>query len=256
MQQKQQEWHKQWTMLDCNELFLFKDWISPVTLDDFKEKESLECGCGGGQHTSFVAPYAKHHTAVDLNTVDIARKRNKNVTNVTFLEEDIATMDLDKQFDIVFSIGVVHHTDDPDKTFKNMMKHTKSGGKTVVWVYSKEGNALVEYLVEPARKLLFRHLSRPLLLKISRVITALLYPFVYSLYLLPLPFLPFYDYFKNFRKLNFERNNLNVFDKLNAPQVCFISYDRIKNWFYENDYQQITINSYLGVSWRGSGIKK
>jgi SAM-dependent methyltransferase len=255
-QKKQNEWHEQWTMLQDDELFLFKDWILPVTLDDFKGKEVLECGCGGGQHTSYVAPYARQLTAVDLNTTDIAREKNKSFDNITFVEADIAKMDLGKKFDFVFSIGVVHHTDDPDLTFRNMMNHTKPGGKTIVWVYSKEGNAMVEYGVEPLRKLFLRHLSRKALLGLSKFITFLLYPFVYTIYLLPLKFLPYYEYFDNFRKLTFYRNTLNVFDKLNAPQVDFISQERIRNWFPASEYEQVSITPYKGVSWRGSGIKK
>jgi SAM-dependent methyltransferase len=255
-QKKQSEWHEQWSMLQDDELFLFKDWISPVTLEDMKGKEVLECGCGGGQHTSYVAPYASHHTAVDLNTTDIAKERNKEFNNISFVEADIATMDLKKKFDFVFSIGVVHHTDDPDKTFRNMMNHTKPGGKTIVWVYSKEGNSMVEYGVEPIRKVFLRHLSRKALLGLSRFTTLLLYPVVYTIYLLPLSFLPYYEYFGNFRKLTFYRNTLNVFDKLNAPQVDFISYQRIKSWFPETEYTDIHISSYKGVSWRGSAIKK
>src|SRR3990167_6561491 len=250
-QKKKNEWHKQWNLFQDNETFLFSDWIFPVVLEDFKGKEVLECGCGGGQHIALVAPYAIHHTAVDLNTIDIAKERNKNTTNVTFIEEDITQMDLGKKFDYVFSIGVVHHTDDPDKTFKNMMKHTKSGGKTIVWVYAKEGNRLVEYIIEPLRKLFFCRLSRLTLLKISKIITALMYPIIYTIYLLPLKFLPYYKYFMNFKKLTFYRNTLNVFDKLNAPQVNFIDYERIKKWFSENEYEQVNITSYLGVSWRG-----
>src|SRR6185295_10883137 len=76
-QAKQSEWSEQWKMLQDDELFLFRDWIYPNTLGDFRGKTVLECGCGGGQHTSFVAPFAKSVTAVDLNTTDIARERNK-----------------------------------------------------------------------------------------------------------------------------------------------------------------------------------
>ncbi len=66
-------------------------------------------------------------------------------------------MDLKKQFDYVFSVGVLHHTDNPDMAFKSMAHHTKAGGETLVWVYSKEGNFLIRILVEPARKIFFRH---------------------------------------------------------------------------------------------------
>ena len=151
-QAKQVEWFEQWKILEDDELFLFNDWIFPYTLDDFADKKVLECGCGGGQHTSFIAPYAKNVTSVDLNTISIARKRNKGNNNVSFYEADIATMDLGTTFDFVISIGVVHHTDDPDKTIANLKRHIKPGGKLILWVYSEEGNKLMKYIVEPFRK--------------------------------------------------------------------------------------------------------
>lgn len=254
-QQKQSEWTEQWTLVQDNELFLFKDWIYPNRLEDFTGKEVLECGCGGGQHTSFVAPIAKSVTAVDLNTTEIAKERNKEFSNVEFIESDIASMNLGKTFDIVFSIGVVHHTDNPDKTFNNLKKHVKQGGRLIVWVYSAEGNSLVKNFVEPFRKMFLKNMKRKNLLMLSKIITAILYLPVYSIYLLHLEFLPFYEYFGNFRKLSFYRNNLNVFDKLNAPQVDFISKERITRWYDLSDFSDVSISQYKGVSWRGSGIK-
>jgi hypothetical protein len=78
---------------------------------------------------------------------------------------------------------------------------------------------------------------------------------VYTIYLLPLNFLPYYEYFSNFRKLTFLRNALNVFDKLNAPQVDFITNERISKWFSGSDFKDVHISQYKGVSWRGSGVK-
>jgi len=256
MQEKQREWHEQWSMLEDNELFLFRDWIAPLQLEDFRGKRVLECGCGGGQHTSFVAPYAEHITAVDLNTTDLARERNRSFENVELVEADLGNMELGRQFDIVFSIGVVHHTDNPDRTFQTMKRHTRPGGKTVVWVYSQEGNWMVENLVEPLRKQFLTSMSRQNLLTLSKAITACMYPPIFSVYKLPLPFLPFFEYFGNFRKMTFSRNTLNVFDKLNAPQVQFISRQRIESWFDSNDYSDVQITPYKGVSWRGVGTRR
>ncbi|MFH1650004.1 MAG: class I SAM-dependent methyltransferase, partial [Candidatus Woesearchaeota archaeon] len=184
-QAKQREWYEQWELVQDNELFLFKDWIYPTTLEEFRGKEVLECGCGGGQHTSFIAPFAKSITAVDLNSIRTAKKRNKAFNNITFLEDDIANMKLRKKFDVVFSIGVVHHTDNPDKTIKNMIHHTKKGGKVIVWVYAKEGNYLVEHGVEPVRKLFLSNMSRKNLLLFSKGTTVLMYLPIYTIYLLP-----------------------------------------------------------------------
>jgi len=253
--QRKNEWYEQWELLQCNELFLFEDWISPATLEDFRDKDVLECGCGGGQHTSFISPYAESVTAVDLNTVEIAKERNKNFNNIDFLEDDIASMKLGKTFDIVFSIGVVHHTDDPDKTVQNLIEHTASGGKLILWVYSKEGNFLTEYLVEPIRKIFLTEMTRKSLLMLSKVITLVMYLPIYSIYLLPLGFLPFYEYFNNFRRLTFYRNALNVFDKLNAPQVQFIRKSRAINWLPRDQFSDVQLSAYKGVSWRICGVK-
>ncbi len=256
MQLKQKEWYEQWEMLKDNELFLFQDWIAPNRLEDFRGKEILECGCGGGQHTAMMAAYAKQVTAVDLNTTEIAKKANAQHRNVEFLEADIASMDLGRQFDIVISIGVVHHTDDPDKTVQNLVRHVKPGGKLIIWVYAREGNFLMRTAVEPVRKIFLKKISRKSLLGISNIVTTALYPVVHTVYRLPCAFLPYYEYFENFRKMSFERNALNVFDKLNAPQTEFISRQRIQNWFQGDAFENVHISHYKKVSWRGSGVKK
>lgn len=255
-QLKHEEWRSQWEMFKDNELFLFREWIEPNTVEDFRGKEVLECGCGNGQHTSFVAPYAKRITAVDLNTADIARKQNAALANARFVEADIAAMDLKEKFDVVFSIGVIHHTDDPEKTFDNLKRHVKPGGKLIIWVYSEEGNFLVKNIVEPLKRALLSRMKRDTLRRVSEALTLLMYIPVYSIYLLPLKSLPYYEYFKNFRRLSFYRNCLNVFDKLNAPQTFLIKRETIVRWFNDRDFREINISDYKKVSWRASGVKR
>lgn len=253
MQKKQREWHEQWTMLQCNELFLFEEWIAPYSLADFRGKEVLECGCGGGQHTDFMARYAKSVTAADLNTIDIAKQRNRHHSNIIFREADIAEMDLKKQYDIVISIGVVHHTDYPEKTVENLIRHVKPGGLLLLWVYSEEGNLPMKKIVEPLRKAFLRSVDRKTLLRISEILTFMMYFPVFSVYLLPFPSLPYYEYFQNFRKLSYKRNVLNVFDKLNAPQTDFISQSRAED--FVRNLKNAKVLPYKGVSWRISGVK-
>lgn len=256
---KTPEWRQQWAMFQDHERFLFEEWIAPVTLEDLRGKDVLEAGCGGGQHTAMVAPIAASVTAVDLNTAELARERNRRFTNVSFLEGDIAAMDLGRQFDVVYCIGVIHHTDDPDRTFANLYRHCKPGGRVIVWTYSAEGNSLVRYGVEPLRKLLLRHLPRLALADLSRLITAALYPPVYTVYRIErLSFLPYFEYFRNFRRLSFERNLLNVFDKLNAPQTRFTTRATCSEWFSAARFvpESISIRPYAGVSYSLTGIKR
>ena len=258
-QEKSREWLEQWSMFQDDERFLFEEWIRPATYDDFRDKTVLECGCGGGQHTSYVAPLSRSVTALDLNTAELARQRNSQFDNVEFIECDIATVDLGRQFDVVFCIGVIHHTDDPDRTFENIYRHCRPGGKIIIWTYSAEGNALVRFVVEPIRKMFLGRISRTALNDISTVITAMIYAPVYSIYMIPfLKFLPYYEYFGNFRKLSFERNMLNVFDKLNAPQTRFTTRKKCDEWFSEDRFEPdtISIKEYKGVSYSLVGTKK
>jgi SAM-dependent methyltransferase len=256
MQEKHPQWEWQWHEFYDNNQWLFTEWIKPNTLEDFRGKEVLDCGCGGGQHINFTAPYAKHVTGVDFNALSAARENTKQLSNVTLLEADLAEMDLGKQFDVVYCIGVLHHTDSPDRTFRNIAKHAKPGGKVIVWVYSHEGNFWNRTLLETMKRWVLLKLPRSVNLFVGHVLTALLYLPIYTVYLLPLRGLPFYEYFQNWRKLDYRRNLLNVFDKLNAPQTWFITKSQIESWFPASEYSDISITPYKGVSWRGSATKR
>lgn len=255
-QRKQAEWSWQWEKVYDDNLWLFTEWILPNTLENFRSKDVLDCGCGGGQHINFVAPYAASVTGIDLNALQSAKRNTAHLKNVTLIESDIARMNLGKQFDIVYSIGVLHHTDSPDASFQNIAKHCKSGGQVMVWVYSNEGNFLNRFVLEPIKSCIVRFLPRPVVWSLAHLLTLLVSLPVYTMYLLPLTFLPYYQYFQNWRKLSYKRNVLNVFDKLNAPQTWFITKKQITSWFSPSEYENIHIWPYKGVSWRGSGIKK
>ncbi len=252
-QQKHPEWDYQWSHYEDDEPFLFTEWIQPNTLEDFQGKRVLDAGCGPGHHTRLVASVAQHVTAVDLNTSDVARRRLSDLRNVSVVEADIATFRPQHRYDIAYCIGVIHHTDDPDRTFRNLKELCRPGGRLIVWCYSREGNLLARAVVEPFRRLVLRRLSRASVRWIATATTALLYPVVHTLYRLPIPGLPYREYLQNFRRLGFRRNALNVFDKLNAPQTEFIARERVERWFDPRDFERVSITPYRGVSWRASG---
>lgn len=252
-QKKHPEWSYQWSHYEDDAPALFVDWIHPNTLEDFRGKRVLDAGCGPGHHARLVASVAAHVTAVDLNTSELARARLADLPNVSVAEADIASFRPERRHDVVYCVGVIHHTDDPDRTFRNLKETCRPGGRLIVWCYSREGNALARLVVEPLRRLFLRRMKRSVVSGISSALTALMYPVVHTLYRLPLSGLPYHEYFENFRRLGFRRNALNVFDKLNAPQTQFISRSRVERWFDPREFEDVSITPYKGVSWRASG---
>lgn len=252
-QREHAEWSYQWSHFEDDQPFLFREWIEPNRLEDFRGKYVIDAGCGPGHHVRLVAAHAARVTGVDLNTATIACERTADLAGVRIEEGDIATWRPAEPADVVYCIGVIHHTDDPDATFANLRRMCRDGGRLIVWCYSEEGNRLVRRYVEPLRRALLRRWSRSAVARLSALLTLLLYVPVCTLYLLPLRRLPYYEYFANFRRLGLRRNVLNVFDKLNAPQTQFISRARVERWFASDRFAEVSITPYKGVSWRASG---
>ena len=111
-------------------------------------------------------------------------------------------------------------------------------------------------MIEPFRAKYLAKRSRKFVAGLAKILTGILCVPVYTVYLLPLPWLPYYRYFQNFRRMPFERNALNVFDKLNAPYTEFISRERLNKWFDSRRFEDVQFVHYNGVSWAASGRKR
>lgn len=253
-QSKEPEWMDQWSRFQDDEKALFEEWIWPNKFDNFRGKTVLDCGSGGGQHMAFSAPYAKRVIGVDLNTAKIAGERNSSHPHCEVIEGDIANISFKEKFDIVYCIGVIHHTIDPDATFRNLVKFCKRGGRLIVWCYSLEGNWFVKWMIKPVKRYLFSKWKRSSLYHLASIMTVMQYLGAYTfMRLIIFKWLPYYEYFMNFRRLSFNRNKLNTFDKLNAPTTHFISKDQITSWFNSDMFSNVQMSSWRNVSWRTSG---
>lgn len=246
-------WNWQWERMEDEDLRTFLEWIYPIKLEDFKNKCVLDAGCGNGGHAKIVAKYAKKIVGLEKYAYNSAVKNTKGIKNIKIVKGDIETINFKKKFDMIYCVGVLHHLDNPDKGFFNLVKQLKKNGKLNVWVYSQEGNSFLQNILEPLKKRILFRLPLSILMPLSIIITFLMYFPIYTIYLLPLKSFPYYYYFEKFRKQDFQYNLKNVFDKLNAPQTQWISEERISAWF--KDLKNVNIDHYNQVSWRGYGIK-
>ena len=260
---RQPEWSRQWDLLhtDADQPSdLFLEWIAPHTLETFRGARVLDAGCGGGHQAALVASVAREVTAMDLNVSRACRDRLSAVPNARVYDGNLVAVtptELGGPFDVVYSIGVLHHTYDPDRAFANLLRLLRPGGRIIVWVYSWEGNAVARHLVEPVRKVLLRRLPRRALWWMSWGITLPSLALMQTVYRLPLRgVLPMYDYLARSRGLTARKVAGNVFDKLNAPHTDFIRRERIEGWFSNPALVEVHISPHLGVSWRGSAARR
>ncbi|MCX8255906.1 MAG: methyltransferase domain-containing protein, partial [Beijerinckiaceae bacterium] len=81
----------------------------------------------------------------------------------------------DQPFDIAFSIGVIHHIEDPARALAGMVAAVKPGGKVAIWVYGRENNRLLVSILNPLRKSIFSKLPIKLVHLLSNAPTAALW---------------------------------------------------------------------------------
>ncbi|MDP3544139.1 MAG: class I SAM-dependent methyltransferase [Elusimicrobiota bacterium] len=253
-QTSQREWNYLWTTLEDKDEWLFRAWIHPNTPESFAGKTVLDAGCGPGHHARLSAGYAKRVVGVDLNTAPIAKEKLKDLPNVEVVAGDIAKWDSGERFDVVYSVGVVHHTQNPDATSAHLKTLVKPGGRIIFWLYSREGNGFVYWVLEPLKKYFLDYLPRGVVMLLSHILTVIGSVLMHTFYRLPLPeSFPYYTYCKNLRGSTYQRRLLNVFDKLNAPTTHLITEAQARSWVA--GWKATHVDFYVGTSWRVSGTK-
>ena len=104
----------------------------------------LIAGCGTGQHSIGAASNFQNAQilAVDLSLSSLAYAKRKTrelgIENIDYIQADILDLNkLDKQFDIIESVGVLHHMGDPMAGWRALTDCLKQGGVMKVGLYSE-----------------------------------------------------------------------------------------------------------------------
>jgi Flp pilus assembly protein TadD/SAM-dependent methyltransferase len=104
----------------------------------------LVAGCGTGQHSIGTASrFSKCKvTAVDLSLTSLAYAKRKTtelgITNLKYIQADILKLNqLKKKFDIIESVGVLHHMDEPMDGWKVLTDILKPSGLMKIGLYSE-----------------------------------------------------------------------------------------------------------------------
>jgi SAM-dependent methyltransferase len=139
----------------------FRRWTALLGSQDWQGKSFLDVGCGGGRNSHWALDCgAASGVAIDVDegSQALARRRFANDPRVEVAFVSAYDIPWTDRFDIVFSIGVVHHLEDPALALRRMAQAAKPGGRVLVWLYGRENNGFVVHVFDPLRRALFSRL--------------------------------------------------------------------------------------------------
>lgn len=135
------QWHRySKTQLDHDEVresdhhFRIKTGLRP---EDLQGKLVLDVGCGMGRFAEVATRWGARVVGIDLSAAaEMAAKNLADREFVAFQADVFALPIATESFDLIYSLGVLHHTPDCEKAVKVLGKYLKPGGTLAVWLYS------------------------------------------------------------------------------------------------------------------------
>ncbi len=119
-----------------------------------KTDDVLECACGTGAISVWIAGVCRQLVATDLaeNMLKRAAKKCRSFQNVRFEKADLTNLPYeDNRFDKVVAGNVIHLLEDPRRAVAELERVTRPGGQMIIPTYinrTKKSNVLVTRFLE------------------------------------------------------------------------------------------------------------
>ena len=118
--------------------------ISNLSINEVDIPQILIAGCGTGEHSITTASTFKNCDvlAIDLSLSSVAYAKRKteelNISNIDYMQADILDLGvLNRKFDIIESVGVLHHMNNPMVGWKVLADCLNTGGLMRIGLYSE-----------------------------------------------------------------------------------------------------------------------
>ena len=151
------EWHKA-VSVEPQHRKQFEECLAPFRLQSFGERFVLDVGSGRGIYTAIIHDSgARVVVSFDVNeNVEVAYETNRRRARCHFLQADIESLPLKPIFDVVVSVGLLHHLESPEQAARVLGSLLAPGGRAIFWLSSRENNEWVARFAEPLRRRLAR----------------------------------------------------------------------------------------------------
>lgn len=231
----------------------FRAWTGPAVPEGgWRGVSFLDAGCGAGRNSYWPMKYgAKRGIAFDLDERSLAAARTNLAAfpQVQVEKASIYDTPYEDRFDIVFSIGVVHHLDDPERAIRQLVKAAKPGGKVLVWLYGHENLGFYVNVLSPVRKVFFSWAPVSIVRLLAFLPATVLY------ILLKLGFTPL-EYLRMLKSFPFDHLHHIVFDQMLPRTARYYRKDEAVLLLEQAGLVDIEAFHINEISWTVTGTKR
>lgn len=252
---------EQWTTYTDNSgyygsLSYFEDICAPLlTVDDVRGRRIADIGSGTGRIVNMLLDAgAEHVTAIEPSDSFsvVVENTAARADRVKVIQADGTAIPQDQGFDLVVSIGVLHHIEDPGPVVRAAREALKPGGRIFIWLYGREGNEAYLAVAEPLRAITKR-LPGPVLAALCYVIDLAALAYAALARVLPLPMR---DYVRNvYAKLAADKRRLVIYDQLNPAYAKYYRQDEACALLEANGFKNVRVHHRHGYSWSVIGVR-
>lgn len=250
MEDPEPDWDANWRYFDEHSL---------VPRDEYAGRRVLDLGCGDGRFVGCAAELADLTIGMDLSRgVELARRRTRHRGEVDFVQADVFHLPFRPGvFDIISSIGVLHHTPDPRGAYLSVAKALAPAGRLNIWVYGLDGMSLeyrLSHMVPLRERIKDLDLDERLQLSFlvcglldlglwgpARLMERLHVPVLPSI-VRRLPVVGTYG-------LPFRTRLRAVFDRIQPPEASYHTREELSEWTVAAGLQQLELRTKGGRGW-------
>lgn len=252
----------QWTKFTRNEGYyasreLLRDIVEPLLpVAAVEGAKAADIGSGTGRIVRMLATAgAGSIVAVEpSDAFDVLRQNvadlGERVTCVRGRGEDLPG---DGAYDLILSIGVLHHIPDPAPTALRAHEALRPGGHFLIWLYGEEGNRLYLALVRPLRAVTKR-LPHRLLLLVCRLLDLPLVAYIAACRRVAA--LPLAAYMRgHLGRLDAYARRLTIYDQLNPAWAKYYRKEEAEALLKNAGFLDVRSHHRHGYSWTVIGVK-
>jgi len=227
---------------------MLRDYLGPlIDLEALADQRVCEVGSGNGRFLKILAHHAAHVIGIEPSeAIHVSRQYTSDLHNVEHVQADIYAAEGLPCSDVVFCLGVLHHTSDAVLALTRIRGLLAPGGRAVIWVYGREGNTPYLLLARLLRIVTVR-LPHGWLDRLSGALVPWLKAYVACCRRVPLPL---FRYMRNvLGQYDDYALKLTIYDQLNPNLASYWSRAELEGMLGNAGFARWELYHRHGYSW-------